>query len=596
MPPTLAHRVRKFLKKGAEHHRAGRTGPAEVYQRRSQKADPRCAQAVQLLGSVAQQAGQYQEAIRSMGEALTLNSGDPESLGSLAKCCLGQGRIEDAIRCYERISELLPQSALAFYRLAAVQEWRGDWDAAEVSCRRALSLQPHSPDIYGSLARVQCKRGDTSGAINSCRRALALDSNRQEIYGLLGQNLINGGDFASAVEVFRQALTRKPDSACAVFGLGYLFERQGDIVAAKESYSEALRLDPRLADAHLHLGITNFLQGEWTAASDCFQKVQYLAPGNAEARTFLAHLHLLQGDLTLGWDEYETRWETPHFLRNRRKLPAPLWRGELMDGSRILLHAEQGLGDTIQFVRYVPLVAARGGSVVLEVPQTLHRLMATIEGAGAVIRRGETIPEIEWQCPLMSLPRAFGTELNSIPAVVPYLHLEPSLVETWRQRLQGTLMRIGLVWGGSPAFPHERWRSIPLEQLAPLTNSAGAIFYSLQVGPLAGQIKQLGNRVKVIDLQGELKDFAHTAAIVANLDLVISIDTAVAHLAGALGKPVWILLHLSADWRWLLKRPDSPWYPSARLFRQTTLGNWQDVVASVERELQELLAVSAAKA
>ncbi len=578
-----------------EHHRAGRAGPAEAYYRRSLKVDPRCAQALHLLGLLAQQAGQYQEAIRLIGEALSLMPDDPESLNSLAKAYLMQGQIPLAIHCYQRLAEALPRSALVFHRLGTAQEWQGDWDAAASSYRRALALQPGSPDIYGSLARVQCKLGATGDAVESCRCALALDPDRGEIHGLLGQVLINGGDYAAAVEVYRRALACKPDSAYAVFGLGYLFERQGDIVAAKQSYAEALKLDPRFADAQLHLGITNFLQADWAAAERCFQKVRDLAPDNAEARTFLAHLHLLHGDFALGWNEYENRWNTPHFLRNRRKLSAPLWKGEPLEGSRILLHAEQGLGDTLQFVRYVPLVAARGGSVVLEVPQSLFHLLATTEGAGEVIRRGEPIPHVDWQCPLMSLPRAFATELDSIPAMIPYLHPDPSLVEIWRQRFRGNSLRIGLVWGGSPAFPHERWRSIPLDQLEPLTNCAHAVFYSLQVGPLAGQVKQVGEQAKLIDLQSELKDFAVTAAIIANLDLIISIDTAVAHLAGALGKPVWILLHVSADWRWLLDRRDSPWYPTARLFRQSTLGDWRDVVTCVARELEELLATNGSK-
>jgi ADP-heptose:LPS heptosyltransferase len=231
--------------------------------------------------------------------------------------------------------------------------------------------------------------------------------------------------------------------------------------------------------------------------------------------------------------------------------------------------------------------------VVLEVQTRLHRLLARIPGAGDVIRRGEALPEVDWQCPLLSLPRAFGTELNSIPAQIPYVHPDAAQVEAWGKRLAGNSLRIGLAWGGSPTFPHERWRSIPLEQLAPLTQLEGTTFYSLQMGPQASQMKQLGSRVHLIDLQDEQEDVADTAAIVANLGLVISIDTSVAHLAGAMGKPVWILLHKSPDWRWLLDREDSPWYPSARLFRQSTLGNWQDVVARVERELRDLVAKTA---
>jgi tetratricopeptide (TPR) repeat protein len=508
----------------------------------------------------------------------------------LAKAYFDHGQIPAARRCYQRLAELLPQSAPAHHGLGTTLEWLGDWEGAAACYRRALELQPDSPGIYGSLGRLQGKQGAWGEAVESCRRALALAPRRHELHTLLGYALVNAGDYGEAVEVYRRALALKPDSAYTFYGLGYFFERQGDLAAAAESYRLVLRLDPRLVDAHLHLGITHLLQGEVGKAAECFERVREIAPENPEALTFLGYLHLLGGNFSRGWSEHEYRWRTPHFLRDRRPLAPPLWQGEPLEGARILLHAEQGLGDTLQFVRYVPLVRARGGNVVLEVQTRVHRLLKRTSGAGAVIRRGEALPEVDWQCPLLSLPRAFATELNSIPAEIPYVHPDPALVAAWGQRLAGNSLRIGLNWGGSPTFPYERWRSIPLEQLAPLTHLEGATFYSLQMGPAAAQVKQLGSRVNLVDLQDEQEDFADTAAIVANLGLVISIDTSVAHLAGAMGKPVWVLLHKSPDWRWMLEREDSPWYPTARLFRQTTLGNWQDVVARVEGELRELMA------
>jgi Flp pilus assembly protein TadD len=527
-----------------------------------------------------------------MGESLALNPADDdaETLTSLAKAYLAQGQIPAAHGCYQRLAELLPQSARVHLRLGTTLEWLGDWEAAAASYRRALELQPGSPDIYGSLGRLQCRQGAFGEAVESCRRALALAPHRREIHNLLGFALINAGDYGAAAEVYRRALALRPVSAYTVYGLGYLLERQGDLASAAESYRLVLKLDPRLVEAHLHLGITHLLEGRVGNAAECFERVRELAPENTEARTFLGYLHLLQGNFPLGWSEHEFRWSTPHFLRERRQLPQPLWKGEPLEGSRILLHAEQGLGDTLQFARYVPLVEARGGNVVLEVQPRLHRLLRHAPGAAEVIRRGEALPEVDWQCPLMSLPWAFNTELNSIPAEVPYVYPDPALVAAWGQRMAGDSLRIGLAWGGSPTFPHERWRSIPLEQLAPLTNLAGTTFYSLQMGPQASQVKQLGSRAQIIDLQDEQEDLADTAAIVANLGLVISIDTSVAHVAGAMSKPVWILLQKSPDWRWLLDREDSPWYPTARLFRQSTLGNWQDVVARVEGELRELVA------
>jgi len=537
-----------------------------------------------------------QQAFEGMEESLALppSADDPGTLNRLARAYLDQGQITPARRCYQRLAELLPQSAKAHLGLGTALEWLGDWEAAAASYRCALDLEPDSPDIYGSLGRLQCKRGAWEEAVVSCRRALVLAPHRQEIHNLLGYALVNAGDYGAAAEVYRRALSLQPVSAYTVYGLGYLLERQGDLAAAAESYRLVLRCHPDLVEAHLHLGITQLLQGNVGSAAECFKRAQKLAPENSEARTFLGYLHLLEGNFPLGWSEHEYRWNTPHFLRDRRKFPQPLWKGEPLKGSRILLRAEQGLGDTLQFVRYVPLVAARGGNVVLEVQTRLQRLLARAPGAEEVIRRGQALPEIDWQCPLMSLPLAFATDLNSIPAEFPYVQPDPAQIAAWGQRLAGNSLRIGLAWGGSPTFPYERWRSIPLEQLAPLTQLEGTTFYSLQMGPQAGQVKQLGSRVRLIDLQDEQQDLADTAAIVANLGLVISIDTSVAHLAGAMGKPVWILLHKSPDWRWLLDREDSPWYPSARLFRQSTLGNWQDVVARVERELRKLVAKTAA--
>jgi tetratricopeptide (TPR) repeat protein len=545
------------------------------------------------MGLLAQQAGEYQESIRWIGQALALNPDDRDTLTSLAEAYIGQRQIQPASQCYQRLAELFPQSPEIHHRLGKMQERLGDWGAALESYRRALALPPDSPDLHCSLATLQYKQGAFAEAAETCRRALALHPNQPEILTQLGNALADLGHYGGALEAHRRALALQPDSPDALFGLGYFFERKGDLASAVDSYRTALKLNPNLSRAHLLLGSARLLQGDLGEAAECFERVLESEMDSAEARAYLGLLHLKQGNFRRGLSEYEDRWSTTYGFRFRRKLPQPLWKGEPLQGSRILLHCEQGMGDTIQFVRYVPLVQARGGEVVLEVQPRLHRLLAHTPGAGEVICRGEALPEVEWQCPLLSLPLAFGTELQTIPAPIPYVDPDPALVDAWRQRLPGGSLRIGLVWAGSPLHPHELWRAIPLEQLTPLTTLAGTSFYSLQMGPSAGQVKQLGDCVRLIDLQGEQKDFADTAALVANLDLVISIDTSVAHLAGAMGKPVWVLLSKSSDWRWLLDREDSPWYPTARLFRQSTLGNWQGVVARVERELRELAARTA---
>ena len=587
---NLNPRVRKLLKKGIAHQQAGRTVRAEACYRSSLKADPCCPQTLHLLGLLAQQAGEYRQSIRWLEQALTLNPGDPDTLKSLAESHLGQGQIQAACTCYQQLVKAIPKSAEAHHRLGKTQERLGDWPGATGSYQQALALQPDAADVYASLARLKSKQGAHKEAMESCRRALELDPIRHEIHTQLGNALIELGDYGAAVEALRCALALKPDSAPAVIGLGYFFERKGDLASAIDSYRNALKLDPQLGNAHLHLGTAHLLQGELEKATLCFEQLLKLEPDSAEARAFLGLIHLKQGNFRQGFPEYESRWSTPYGLRFRRTLSQPLWKGEPLDGSRILLHAEQGMGDTLQSIRYVPLVAARGAKVILEVQPRLHRLLTPTEGAAEVISRDTPLPEFDWQCPLLSLPLALGTELNTIPGKAPYLHPDPALVQVWRQRLEGNSLRIGLAWAGNPLHPHEHWRSIPLELLAPLTHIKGTTFYSLQMGAPASQVKQPGSQAQIVDLQDEQKDFADTAAIVANLYLVISIDTSVAHLAGAMGKPVWILLSKSSDWRWLLDREDSPWYPTARLFRQSTLGKWDDLISQIEREVRKCVA------
>jgi tetratricopeptide (TPR) repeat protein len=546
------------------------------------------------MGLLAQQAGEYPEAVRLLEQALALNRDDRDTLNNLAEAYIGQRQNQSARQCYQRLAELFPQSAEVHHRLGMMQERLGDWGAAMESYRRAVVLQPDLPEHHSSLGALQYKQGAYTEAVESCRRALALDPDQPQVLTQLGHALTDLSDYPAAANAFERALALKPDSAPAISGLGHFFERKGDLRSAVESYRTALKFDPEGSTGYLRLGCVQILQDNLEEATECFERVRQLTPDSAEARAFLGIIHLRQGNFRLGLSEYEDRWTTQYGYRFRRELSQPRWNGEPLAGARILLHAEQGIGDTLQFVRYVPLVAALGAEVILEVQPPVHRLLASTPGAAKVICRDDVVPEVDWQCPLLSLPLVLGTELNTIPAKVPYVYANPDQAETWRQRMAVNSLRVGLVWGGNPIFPHELWRAIPLAQLAPLTHLEGTTFYSLQVGPPAGQMKALEDRVRLIDLQKELKDFGDTAAVVANLDLVIAMDTSVAHLVGAMGKPVWILLHKSADWRWFMEREDSPWYPTARLFRQSTLGNWQDVVARVERELREFVVRTAA--
>jgi len=576
------HRLQKLLKKGLKHHREGRIELAEACYRKILKVDPMSSEAREMLRLLRAQAGAAQESTQSLSATL---ADDPDTLNSRAGAYLAEGKIKPAIDCVRRVVELCPESAQAHQHLGEAQERLGDLQAAVDSYRRALALQPDSTELHCHLARALYQGGALQPAAELYRRALVLDPNRYEIYNDLGLVLTNLGNFEAAVEAFRRSLILNRGSAKTIAALGYLFECKGDLISAADAYRDAVRLDPKLLAAYGDLGFVLYGLGELAEAADCFHRLRALRPDSAEATVNLGLIHLLQGDLSVGWAEYESRWKVG--VGDDRKLVQRRWKGEPLGGERILLYAEQGLGDTMQFVRYVPLVAARGGQVVLEVQPALRRLLSGTEGASQVISRGETLPEFTWQCPLLSLPPAFRTELHTIPARVPYVRPNPALVEAWQRRLQGNTRRIGLAWAGNPTHYRDRLRSIPLEQFVPLMQVAGTTFFSLQFGPGSEQVQQLPPGVRLVDFAAELKEFTDTAAIIANLDLVISIDGSIAHLAGAMGKPVWILLNKGCDWRWFLEREDSPWYPTARLFRQTTPGGWQEVVNRIELELRQ---------
>ena len=330
--------------------------------------------------------------------------------------------------------------------------------------------------------------------------------------------------------------------------------------------------DPRLLS---NLGVVLRDSGDLASAERYFRRVISKLPGDAAAHFNLALTLLRAGRLREGFVEYEWRWHVPQFAPQRREFAQALWRGEPLAGRRILLWSEQGAGDGIQFVRFAPLVRAAGGNVVLEMLPHIERLTTWMEGGFPVGNALTPGVKFDVHCPLMSLPQRFGTDLGSIPAPARF-DVPAELVSKWAARLRTRRANIGLVWATNPAYGNNAARS------APASLFAGIECWGLQVGPSAGETPD-----GVVNLGEELVDFAETAAAISALDLVITVDTAVAHLAGSLGKPVWVLLHYASDWRWLLDREDTPWYPTMRLFRQRRPGDWGEVVARVRRELQQ---------
>ncbi len=422
--------------------------------------------------------------------------------------------------------------------------------------------------------------------------AITVNPKAPSYHSNLGNVLKERGRLDEAVACYRRAIDLKLDFPEAHNNLGTALQEQRELDEAVACYRRAIDLKPDYPEAHNNLGSALKEQGRLDDAVACYRMAIHLKPDFPQAHSNLALALLARGDLAAGWEEHEWRWQTLQMIKDRRIFAQPLWRGEAAAGRTLLIHAEQGFGDTLQFCRYARLAADRGLRVVMEVQQPLVRLLRTLACVDLVVGRGEELPDFDLQCPMLSMPLALGTTLATIPSAASYLRADEAQAAAWRTRLavvanQGT--RIGLVWAGNP-IPHlrvaatmDRRRSIAPDRLAPLFDVSGAHFFSLQKdGPAAPE------HFPLTDVMAEMGDFADTAALIANLDLVISVDTAVAHLAAALGKPVWLLDRFDPCWRWLTGRRDSPWYPTLRLYRQPRPGDWESVVTEVARDLQSL--------
>jgi hypothetical protein len=421
------------------------------------------------------------------------------------------------------------------------------------------------------------------------RQVLAVHPRHADSLHLLGIIAYQSKRNDLAVDLISKAIAIDPRNASSHSNLGNMFLQQGRPHEAIASYRKALDLSPKLTPSLNNLGNALKSQGRLDEAVAAYRKALDYAPDDPEIHYNLAMALLLRGDMESGWEEYEWRFKTPLF-RTHREFAQPQWRGEEAAGKTLLVHAEQGFGDTLQFCRYAPLGSARGLTVILEAPEPIVRLLGSLPGVDRIVVQGEALPQFDLHCPMLSMPLAFGTDLATIPGVTPYLRADAAEVAAWRQRLDATGIqgpRIGLAWAGSPRkelielAAVDGRRSIAPDLLSPLFELPGLRFFSLQKeGPAAPK------HFPMIDLMEEMGDFADTAALVANLDLVISVDTSVAHLAGALGKPVWLLDRSDPCWRWLLGRRDNPWYPSLRIYRQQGPGDWDFVLAEVIRDLR----------
>jgi tetratricopeptide (TPR) repeat protein len=596
------------------HQRCGRAADAERVCREILSVDPGHAQTLHLLGLIEHQRGRPEEAVEHIRTAIMRDGRDPAFHHNLGNVLRALGRLAEAISCYERALALAPTSVDALYNLGNTYQDLGQPERAAVYFERALRLNPEAIELHNNLGTALQDLGRLDEAIGCYRKALALRPDLVESLDNLAGALQEQGKLNEAQACYERALSLRPDRVESLIGLGVVSRSQGRLEEAVARYQQALALvpdhpetrsnlgvalvdlgqpeeaiphyeraltvQPNRAETHSNLGIALQRQGRYAEALACYERALAVKPDYAEAHFNRAHTLLSTGELDEGWQEYEWRFAV---ARYDRKFDQPSWSGEPLGGRGILIHAEQGFGDTLQFVRYVSRVAERGGRVVLEVPASLVRLARTVAGVSEVVAAGDPLPSFDCHCPLLSLPRVFKTNLATIPNTVPYLSApaEPSAV--WAERIPTTPgLRVGVTWAGTAVG------AIDLRFLQPLWELDGISWFSLQVGGRSDDLSSLGG-VKIADLSPWLADFAETAAAVCRLDLVISVDTSVAHLAGALGRPTWLLLRYPPEWRWLLEREDSPWYPTARLFRQRKERDWLYVVQEVAAALAQMV-------
>jgi tetratricopeptide (TPR) repeat protein len=587
---SKADRVRKRLQQALALHRVGDLAGAERTYREVlhlQREEP---SALHLLGVVRGQRGDYPEAIALIRRAMRVAPAGAVMLSDLGMALAGAGRTADAIEAYSRAIAMDPGFVPAYNNLGNAQLASGHAGAAAEAFRRALAVRPDYVEARGNLAAALNAQGLWQDALEHAKAALTMDQGFVEARNSAGLALMRLGRNEEAVDEFRIAVEGRPDYVEALSNLGNALRTLLRDEEAIGVYSRALELRPRHVPALIGRAGAYTSLHRTAAAIEGFGAALAVDPGSAEAHFELSLILLRDGRLSEGWSEYEWRWRKAEFTSPARGFAQPQWDGtESLAGRTILLHAEQGFGDTIQFCRYAALVRAAGARVVLEVQRPLETLLRGLDGVDALVAQGDPIPDFDVHCPLLSLPRALGTTLDSVPAKRSYLDPPADAAAAWARRLStDRAWRVGLAWAGRRTHTYDRARSLTLAQLSGPLAVPGIRFYSLHHELGDEDMQRAGEAPNLAHFGADLAGFDSTAGLAAQLDLVISVDTSLAHLAGALGRPLWLLLAYTPDWRWLLDRDDSPWYPTARLFRQRSPGAWDEVLARVADALREV--------
>lgn len=601
-------------------HQAGRRADAEQIYRQILAAHPRHAPSLHFLGVAAFQAGDPRRAIELIEAALAIDPSAAETYNNLGVVCQNAGELDRAARAFQRALELVPRYPEALKGLGDVHYVRGQHEQAATHYVAALAAAPRFVEAAMNLGTTYRVLGKPREAEAVFRSAISMRPPRAEdlvqladllasekrwpeaidlyrsaveqapawIFGAakLGMALQTAGRVREAIAWYENVLSRGMDDAGLYVGLGDARQLVGDLAEAATAYCAALRKDVRNRFGWAGLGMMRQIAGRYADALACYRRAVALDPDFAQAHFNMASLHLLHGRFEEGWSEYAWRWKLPS--PPAPGLNSPLWDGKPTAGA-LLVQTEQGLGDTLQFIRYVPKLKSVAGRIIVQCEAALASILARMPAVDQVVVRGQPLPEHEAHVPMLGLPPIFETRLTTIPAEVPYLSADPARASRWQAELAGErALRVGIVWRGNPHHRLDVLRSFAATYFVPLARIDGVRLYSLQKGAGSEQLAELPSELGIVNLAERITDLDDTAAILEHLDLLITCDSAPTHLAGALARPVWVPLPYSPDWRWLLEREDSPWYPTMRLFRQDDSCRWEPVFERIASELSAL--------
>jgi tetratricopeptide (TPR) repeat protein len=553
------------------------------------KIKPDHAEAYNNMGNALKDEGELEAAIDSFKQALKIKPDYAEAYNNMGTALLEKGDPDAAIDSYKKALKIKPEYAEAYYNIGVALREKGDPAAAIDSYKKALKIKPDHPKAYNNMGNALKDEGELEAAIDSYKQALKIKPDYAEAYYNMGNALKDEGELEAAIDSYKQALKIKPDHAEAYNNIGVALKEKGDPGAAIDSYKQALKIKPDYAEAYNNIGAALRDEGELEAAIDSYKQALKIKPDYAEAHHNKSLAHLLLQDFDAGWPLYEWRLfkKDAPAVSPRKNLA---WDGkQSLKGKRFLIYEEQGLGDIIQFCRYLPFLQ-EDAQVTFKLTPKLHALIATMNCDISLSAILPNESDIDFEAPLMSLPLLMGTNVDTIPATSPYLFADDAKIQTWQKNLLSDKFKIGICWQGSKA-KIDRGRSFPLNLFKGISSVSGVELISLHKGDGEEQLTEIAFDVKKfgIEFDGGQDAFLDTAAVIMNCDLIITSDTAVAHLAGALGRQTWVVLQHIPDWRWMLNRSDSPWYPSMTLYRQNTRGDWLKVFRTMEQDLRSLI-------